>query len=118
MAFASEAIALAEVNSQGRDVLGLALLRRAEILLASGEVPAAAADATRAVELYGSQLRPGQSSSFLGQAYLLLGRAELAAARLPEARASLVAAVGHLEATLGADHPEARRARAALAGVK
>ena len=117
MAFVGEAIARAEASSQGRDVLGLALHRRAEILLAMGQADDATAAAARAVDLYTSLLRPGQSSVHLGRAHLLRGRAELAAARMPEARASLAAAVDHFEATLGGEHPETSRARVLLADL-
>ena len=52
----------------------------------------------------------------LNQLRVDLAMAELGVGRADEARVLLAAALPHLEASLGAEHADTQRARAALAG--
>ena len=92
-------------------VLALDGLARAE--LATGHPDAAEAAARRALARAESFVDRGARSYLIGLSLAELGRAELALRRLSDASASLRTAVGHLEQTLGPEHPatiETRRA--------
>ena len=114
----SEALAQAEASSQGGDLVGAALLRRAQVQLAAGEANAALADARRAVDIERQRSPGDQPSSRLGRMFVTLGEAEQAAGRPTDARATLQSAARHLEATLGADHRDTRRAHELLAAIR
>ena len=58
---------------------------------------------------------PGIFTSPLGHAYLSLGRARLAANDRAHAGEALRAAVDHLQASVGPDHPDTLAARQLLA---
>jgi len=108
---ASDALARAEAASQGGDLVSAALLRRAQIALAAGAADEARKDAHRALDAELRRTPAGQRSSRLGRMYLTVGEAERAAGDETRGRAALVEAVAHLDATLGRDHRDARRAR-------
>lgn len=114
----SEALAQAEASSQGGDLVGAALLRRAQAELAMGEANAALADARRAVDAERQRSPADQLSSRLGRMYLTLGEAGQAAGQPTDARSALQTAVRHLEGTLGAGHRDTRRAREQLAAMR
>lgn len=114
----SEGLAQAEASSQGGDLVGAALLRRAQVQLATGEAKGALADARRAVEVERQRSTGDQPSSRLGRMFLTLGEAELAAGRPMDAWATLQSAARHLEATLGAGHRDTRRAHELLAAIR
>ena len=113
----SEALAQAEASSQGGDLVGAALLRRAQAQLAEGNPTAALADARRAADVERKRSAADQPSSRLGRTLVTLGEAEQAAGRTTDARATLQSAARHLEATLGADHRDTRRAHELLAAL-
>jgi eukaryotic-like serine/threonine-protein kinase len=118
LATASEAInrAVAIMEAaQSREGIARQLMRRAAIALQSGQVDAAVADGTRSVRLLQEMTGPDGTSSLLGLAFLMLGRSLVVAGHTVEAHDALTSALRHLESTLGADHPETRRARSLLA---
>jgi hypothetical protein len=63
------------------------------------------------LQLFREIVGPDTLSSQVGLASLVLGQSLLAAGKDAEARGALQSALQHLEATLGADHAETRRAR-------
>jgi hypothetical protein len=94
-------------------VLALDGLSRAE--LDSGQPRAAEAAARRALALAETFVERGARSYLIGLSLAELGRAELAMGKAADGGASLKTALGHLEETLGAEHPatlETRRAAA------
>ncbi len=103
----------------GERVLGLqrALLARALLRLDSGDGGAALPDAERLVRLLRSSIDDTVMNYNLGRACLVLGRALAAADRPGEARPALEIARRHLEATVGAGHPDTRQADTALAAL-
>jgi serine/threonine-protein kinase len=100
-----------KAGGQGADIIPSELARRAEVETELRQYERAAADATRALDLFRQILEPGILSSNLGRAYLALGRALMAQGRSEEARAALRTSLEHLESALGPDHPDTRRAR-------
>lgn len=114
---ASEALGQAEASSHGADLVSAALLRRAQIELADGRADVALADARRAVEAEERRSPPDRPSSRLGRLYLTLGDAQGAAGQAAGARSTLDRAIRHLDASLGRDHADARRARELLAAL-
>jgi serine/threonine-protein kinase len=90
-------------------VLALAGLARAE--LATAHPDAAEAAARRARALAESFVEKGTRSYLIGLSLAELGRAELALRGPAAGGPTLRAAVGHLEETLGADHPATTAAR-------
>jgi tetratricopeptide (TPR) repeat protein len=86
-------------------------LRRSEFRLATRSPAEAAADAAQALAQAQKNAEPGTLSSRIGLADLALARALRELGKSADARAAAVAAVGHLEPTVGADHPAARAAR-------
>jgi serine/threonine-protein kinase len=101
-------------GGQGADVMPLLMLRRSGIELDLDQYDAAAADAKAAVDRLRTSTPAGSSSATLGRAYLALGRALAAKDGRDAARVALQAAVEHLEATTGRDHPHVIAARALL----
>jgi tetratricopeptide (TPR) repeat protein len=113
--FANQAIAIDEASiARGGPCaayLPVLLTRRSAIELALDKRDAAAADAGKALELLHSSAAAGTASSDVGNAYLARGRAWQALSKPGEARAAFRSAAEHLEATLGADHPDTKIAR-------
>jgi hypothetical protein len=113
---ADRAVAMAEANSQARELLARCLRRRSGLALQMRRLEAAASDAARAVAIETERADPGRRSCHVGLAYLALGRALSARGQSGEATAALASALQHLEPTLGEDHPETRSARRLLNG--
>jgi tetratricopeptide (TPR) repeat protein len=118
--FSNQALAIAEAASragqQGGHLLGILLWRRSAIELQMGLVESATTDATRALQMMGRTLQPGDFSCNLGYIYLALGRALQAQGKDEKARAALASAAGHFDKTLGPQHVDTRVARE-LAGL-
>lgn len=112
------AVAALDVPDDDRR-LGLqrALLSRARLRLDTGEAAAALPDAERLMQLVRASSDETAMNYNLGRAWLVLGRALAASGRPGDARPALEAALGHLEATVGGDHPETRDAKVALAAL-
>jgi serine/threonine-protein kinase len=108
---ADRAVALTEANPQGLDYLPTILLRRAEIRLAVNLPHQAREDAERALAMAQEAAAPDTSSSTVGLAFLMLARALRAQGEPAESRDAFASALGHLEPTLGQDHPQTRLAR-------
>jgi tetratricopeptide (TPR) repeat protein len=87
------------------------LTRRSAILLEIGQFEQARVDAYRAVGMSQNSPSAGPGSSVLGRAYLALGRVLLAQGKQDDARTAMSAAIEHLTASLGGEHPETRLAR-------
>jgi tetratricopeptide (TPR) repeat protein len=100
----------------GINVLPLLYQRRAIVELQAGRPDAAAADMTRALDLFQASTSPGIFSYRSGRAYLLLARALKAQGKEEEARAVARTAAEHLQSAVGPDHPDTRSARQ-LAGL-
>jgi tetratricopeptide (TPR) repeat protein len=98
-------------GGQGADFLPIALLRRSSINFHAGHYNEAMADAERAAELFHRDINAGEFSSYLGQAQLARARALQAAGNRIEAESAFQTAAEQLQKTLGADHPDTRRAR-------
>ena len=90
-------------------VLALVGLSRSE--LATGNPEAAEAAARRALTLAESFVERGARSYLVGLSLAELGQVELALRKPSEAGATLRTALGHLEETLGPEHPAALEAR-------
>ena len=90
-------------------VLALTGLSRAE--LAVGDLDAAEAAARRALTLAESFVDKGTPSYLVGLSLAALGEVQLARGRSAEGRERLRTAVGHLETTLGPEHPASVEAR-------
>jgi len=101
-------------GGQGADVVPLLMLRRSGIELDLQQYAAAALDAKAAVDQLRIETPTGSSSATLGRAYLALSRALAARDGRDAARAALQAALEHLEATTGPDHPYVIATRALL----
>ena len=117
-ALLDRAVAALDVPDDDRR-LGLqrALLSRARLRLDTGQGAAALADAERLVQLVRASSDETAMNFNLGRAWLVLGRALAAASRPDDARRALDDARRHLEATVGAGHPETVETRAALAAL-
>jgi eukaryotic-like serine/threonine-protein kinase len=114
---ADRAVAIAEASTQHALYLTQILLRRSDLELQTHLLEEARADAARALGLSQTTAEPGTFSSWHGRACLALGRALRAQGKLDEASTALASALEHLEASLGADHPETREARQLAAPV-
>ncbi len=90
-------------------VLALVGLARAE--LATGNPGAAEAAARRAVLLAESFIEKGSPSYLVGLSLAARGEIERASGQAAESEGTFEAAQGHLETTLGAQHPETVRHR-------
>ena len=112
--FANQALAIDEAaiksGGLGKGLYPLLFDRRSKIELPMGRAPEAEADATRALGLLQPNTQPGEFSSIIGQVHVDLGLAQQAQGKLTEAAAEFRSGAEHLQKTLGADHPEARRA--------
>ena len=115
MSLADQAVSIDEIaiSSGGdgvHDLPGL-LTNRATIQLAASQADRAAVDATRAIHLLSSAIKPGTYSSVLGNAYLALGRALSALGKANDARLAFRSAAENLQNTIGPDHPDTRMAQ-------
>lgn len=108
------AIQLAEGDIRRESYLPQLLRRRAEIHVRMGRFADAGTDAERSIALSREQIPAGSRAAGIGIAYLALGEAHAGEGRWADARTAFTSALEHLEATAGADHPAARRARALL----
>lgn len=99
--------------------LGLqrALEARAGFRLSRGDAATALVDAERLVALVGGDTGNAPMNGNLGRASLVLGQALAGTGRRDEARRVLETARMHLEATVGAHHPETRAAVVALTAL-
>ena len=100
-----------KAGKEGNYYLPSLLSGRSDIELRAGLVDAAAADASRAVNLVQQKLQPGAFSCIQGRAFLALGRALRAQSKSDEARVAFRSAVENLLPTIGPDHPDTRNAR-------
>ena len=116
---ADAAIALVEQGAQrgksGAEFLPILLTRRSSIEESAGRSARAESDARRALALQRAQERPGDYSSYTGEAYLALARALRGEGKIGDARAAARLAAEQLRKAVGADHPDTRAAEA-LAG--
>jgi eukaryotic-like serine/threonine-protein kinase len=92
----------------------LALVGSARAELATGHPQQAETAARRALTLAESFVDEGAPSYLVGLSLATLGEIEQSGGRKEQGRATLEKAVGHLETTLGPDHPATREARRAL----
>lgn len=88
-----------------------ALAARAEVYIRRGDLAAARRDAQRAVEISRKLQDSKPHSSLTGLSLLQLAQVELAAGDGAKAQTIAEEAVAHLDATLGAEHPETLRAK-------
>jgi eukaryotic-like serine/threonine-protein kinase len=86
------------------------LVYRSSIETDAVRLPAAERDARQALSLLQLDARPGDLSSYTGQAYLALARALGKEGRAAEARAAAGSAAEQLRPTVGLDHPDTRAA--------
>jgi serine/threonine protein kinase len=114
LAAADGAVAIAEAKKRA-DYAARYRLWRSPLYLQLGRVQEAQADADSALRLAQKSVAPGTLTCAIGRAYLALGRA-LQAGKDDEARPAFASALEHLQASLGADHPDTRTARK-LAGL-
>jgi serine/threonine protein kinase len=96
--------------------LARALVARGEVHLETGDLAAAMADARRALDISRSLQGDKPHSSLTGQSLLLMARVHQGLNDLPAARAAAEEAVPQLNGTLGAEHPDSRRAREQSSG--
>lgn len=107
----------------GREMRVAALVRalnaRGDVYLRSGDAVAAMADARRSLEIARTLQGGKPYSSLTGQGLLLMARAEELGGEPAASHDNAGAAVPHLTETLGAEHPDTRRATriAAVAGA-
>jgi serine/threonine-protein kinase len=88
-----------------------ALTARAAVKLKLGELPGATADTRRAVEI-AEKLQGGKPfSSLTGQSLLQLAEIQSVEGERTQAQATAKQALEHLTQTLGAEHPDALRAK-------
>ncbi len=113
------AVAALDVPDPER-ALGLqrALFSRARLRLDTGQGAAALPDAERLVQLVRASSDDTAMNYNLGRAWLVFGEALAAAGRSDDAGRAFASAQAHLEATVGAEHPETRAARAAGATAR
>lgn len=111
--FADSAVASAQASFDGRhqgaDYLAIYLVRRAALQLTRQHTDAAAADASRALDLLAT-INGSALTDVAGRAYVVLGRARVRQGRTAEAAAAFQSAVQHLTSALGADNSETREA--------
>ena len=100
-----------KAGKAGVNILPLYYQRRGIIELQAGRPDAAAADITKALDLFRANTPPGVLSSRTGRAYLFLARALKAQGKEEEARAAARTAAEHLQSAAGTDHPDTRSAQ-------
>ena len=106
----------------GRGMKTAAVVRvlhaRSDVYLREGDLDAAMADATRALEV-ARALQGGKThSSLTGQSLLLMARTQEARGDHATARERASEAVAHLVETLGEEHPDTRRAQEYSQGTR
>jgi tetratricopeptide (TPR) repeat protein len=95
----------------GDDYLARVLVPRSDVERLLGRADQAATDAARAVTILQKSAEPKSFTSYLGHAYYTLGLALQAQGKSEEARAAFRSAAEHLQAALGQNYPDTRRAR-------
>jgi len=119
---ANEAVAIDEAAIQRGGpcaaYLPVLLVRRAEAELEVHQTSQAAADAERALSLFGKTFANGALSSHVGRAYLAQGRVLQQQGKLEEAQNAFSQAAVHLEDTLGPAHPDSRIARTSAEALR
>ena len=114
-------LARSEVDAAGGDAnpaaYGVALARAESALIAS-HIDAAQAECERALNAARRGALDAARSSEIGRALALRSRIRLAAGQRADALNDAAAALTHLEATLGAAHPEARAAALVQASAR
>ena len=119
---ANEAVAIDEASIQRGGpcaaYLPVLLVRRAEAELEVHQTRQAAADAERALSLFGKTFDNGALSSHVGRAYLVQGRVLQQEGKLEEAQNAFSQAAVHLEDTLGPAHPDSRIARTSAEALR
>ena len=108
--------ARSKVDAAGGDTHAIAYgvaVARAEAALAAGRIEPARAECERALTAAQRSALDVDKSSDIGRGLALRARIELAAGRREQTIGDAGAAFRHLEATLGASHPETRAAAAA-----
>jgi tetratricopeptide (TPR) repeat protein len=110
IAASDRSLAITEASGNRPAYLSRFLLERAQIELRMERLDEALAHAAEALALEQAAAGPGAVSSHIGRANLALGRGLLGQGKLAEARAALSSAIEHFTPTLGADHPDTRRA--------
>jgi hypothetical protein len=107
----AEAIELFEGRKAKIAMNVLALIGLARCEQALGRGPAAATAADRAITLAETFVEKDAPSYLVGLSRAVLGEVQLANGEGDAARTSFQAALGHLERTLGGDHPATKDAR-------
>ena len=112
---ANQAVAITEASMKadngGDDYLPLLLIPRSDVERRLGRADDAASDALRAVAALRKADAPGALTDNLGRAQYMLGLALQAQGKTAPAHSAFASAAENLQATLGPDHPETRRAR-------
>jgi tetratricopeptide (TPR) repeat protein len=107
-----EAMRLMEpIREQFPEQFARILGRRAKLELEMGRSKEAESDARAVLDVLTKVIEPGALSSIVGRNCVALGKALAAQGKIEAARAQFRAAVPHLSAALGADHPETAEAR-------
>jgi tetratricopeptide (TPR) repeat protein len=114
--YADSAVSIAE-NSTQPDAVPRFVMRRSNLNLIQGKLEAAETDGRRAVQLEQELAGQEANSSRLGRALFAGAQALSALGKHEEARSACASSLEHLEATLGAGHPEVRSARQLLGAV-
>ena len=105
-----------KAGKAGVNVLPLLYQRRGLVELQAGRPDAAAADMTKALDLFQVNTAAGVLSYRTGRAYLFLARALKAQGKEEEARAAARTAAQNFDSAVGQDHPDTGSARQ-LAGL-
>jgi tetratricopeptide (TPR) repeat protein len=108
--------AAVKAGGEGSYYLPRLLTRRSVVQLAACRSDEAAADAARAIGLLQPGVKPGEFSSYLGNAYLALGHALQGQGKPEDARAAFRSAADNLQNTVGPEHPDFREAHALAEG--
>jgi serine/threonine-protein kinase len=91
--------------------------RRAEILVKLKRYAEAKADAERGLALVGASYPPNALAGAIGMLHVTLAEADRGLGDLEGARTTIDTALRHLDATMGAQHPSAVRARVLRASL-
>jgi tetratricopeptide (TPR) repeat protein len=110
IAASDRSLAIAGASEYRPSYLSRFLLERARLELQMSRLDEALAHAADARAAHQAAAGPGGLSSDVGRANLAMGRALLGQGKLAEARTALSSAIEHFTPTLGADHPDTRRA--------
>ena len=112
LAQADRALTLATGDTRRAGYQRTVRRRRAEILVKLQRYDEAKADAERGLALVGASYPPNALAGAIGMLHVTLAEADRGLGDLDGARAEIDTALRHLDATMGAQHPFARRARA------